>query len=429
MKQITLLLLTTALLISCSNEDKKILNKADYENYLQANNADEIAKAEKELSFWNERIKKDSIQLIELSKSAGMQTNIFQQNASIQQLKNAEKNLTRSAQVANIGKDGKLLALAQNYITQHRFKEAKVLVDSARVIAGGEIKSINFIAFDVAMELGDYQYAEETLKKETDFSDYNYLIRLGKLEDYKGNLDKTIQQMEAAKAIAESSKQKGLQVWVYTNLADYYGHAGRINDAYNHYLKALEIDPGNTYAKKGLAWISFSYENDPQEALRIIEAIEKNTTSPDYELLKAEIYESTGNENSAKEAMNNFLAQVSNPQYGDMYGAYLVEIYASNTETSQQAIAIAQKEVENRPTPMSYDLLAHAYYGNGDYKKALSITQEHVIGKTHEPMAQFHTAQIYKALDMQSELAPIKKELLETSFELGPVTYKEIKSL
>ena len=429
MKQITLLLLTTALLISCSNEDKKILNKADYENYLQANNADEIVKAEKELSFWNERIKKDSIQLIELSKSAGMQTNIFQQNASIQQLKNAEKNLTRSAQVANIGKDGKLLALAQNYITQHRFKEAKVLVDSARVIAGGEIKSINFIAFDVAMELGDYQYAEETLKKETDFSDYNYLIRLGKLEDYKGNLDKTIQQMEAAKAIAESSKQKGLQVWVYTNLADYYGHAGRINDAYNHYLKALEIDPGNTYAKKGLAWISFSYENDPQEALRIIEAIEKNTTSPDYELLKAEIYESTGNENSAKEAMNNFLAQVSNPQYGDMYGAYLVEIYASNTETSQQAIAIAQKEVENRPTPMSYDLLAHAYYGNGDYKKALSITQEHVIGKTHEPMAQFHTAQIYKALDMQSELAPIKKELLETSFELGPVTYKEIKSL
>ena len=429
MKQITLLLLTTALLISCSNEDKKILNKADYENYLQANNADEIVKAEKELSFWNERIKEDSIQLIELSKSAGMQTNIFQQNASIQQLKNAEKNLTRSAQVANIGKDGKLLALAQNYITQHRFKEAKVLVDSARVIAGGEIKSINFIAFDVAMELGDYQYAEETLKKETDFSDYNYLIRLGKLEDYKGNLDKTIQQMEAAKAIAESSKQKGLQVWVYTNLADYYGHAGRINDAYNHYLKALEIDPGNTYAKKGLAWISFSYENDPQEALRIIEAIEKNTTSPDYELLKAEIYESTGNENRAKEAMNNFLAQVSNPQYGDMYGAYLVEIYASNTETSQQAIAIAQKEVENRPTPMSYDLLAHAYYGNGDYKKALSITQEHVIGKTHEPMAQFHTAQIYKALDMQSELAPIKKELLETSFELGPVTYKEIKSL
>ena len=127
--------------------------------------------------------------------------------------------------------------------------------------------------------------------------------------------------------------------------------------------------------------------------------------------------------------MNNFLTQVSNPQYGDMYGAYLVEIYASNTETSQQAIAIAQKEVENRPTPMSYDLLAHAYYGNRDYKKALSITQEHVIGKTHEPMAQFHTAQIYKALDMQSELAPIKKELLETSFELGPVTYKEIKSL
>ena len=429
MKYITLLLFITALSISCSNEEKNILNKADYENYLQTNNSEAIAKAEKELSFWNERIKEDSIQLIELSKSAGMQTNLFQQDASIQQLKNAERNLTRAALVANIGKDGKLLALAQNYITQHRFKEAEVLVDSARIIAGGEIKSINFIAFDVAMELGDYEKAEAILKKETDFSDYNYLIRLGKLEDYKGNLDKTIQQMEAAKAIAESSKQKGSQVWVYTNLADYYGHAGRIQDSYNHYLKALEIDPSNAYAKKGIAWIAYSYENNPTEALRIIETIEKDSKSPDYELLKAEIYESTGDEEGAKKAMKNFLTKVSNPQYGDMYGAYLVEIYATNPETSQQAITLAQKEVENRPTPMSYDLLAHAYYGNGDYKKALNIAQKHVIGKTHEPMAHFHTAQIYKALDMQSELAPVKKELLETSFELGPVTYKEIKNL
>ncbi|WP_035336008.1 tetratricopeptide repeat protein [Dokdonia sp. PRO95] len=429
MKFTTLLILTTALFISCSNEDKNILNKADYEKYLQTKNSKEIAKAEKELSFWNKRIKEDSIQLIELSKSAGMQTKIFQLNASIKQLKDAEKNLTRSALVTNIGKDGKLLALAQNYITQHRFKEAKTLVDSARIVAGGEIKAINLVAFDVAMELGDYEKAEKILTKETDFSDYNYLIRLGKLEDYKGNLDKTIQHMEAAKAIAESSKQKGLQVWVYTNLADYYGHAGRINDAYNHYLKALAIDPSNAYAKKGIAWIAYSYENNPTEALRIIEAIEKDSKSPDYELFKSEIYESTGDEDSAREALNNFLSRVSNPSYGDMYGAYLVEIYASKPETSQQAITLAQKEVNNRPTPMSYDLLAHAYYGNGDYEKALSITQEHVIGKTHEPMAQFHTAQIYKALDMKNELAPVKEELLETSFELGPVTYKEIQNL
>jgi len=429
MKYITLLLLITAVFLSCSSEEKNILNQADYDNYLQANNTDAITKAKEELNFWNKRIKQDSIQLIELSKSAGMQTSIFQQNASIQQLKNAEKNLTRAALVTNIGKDGKLLALAQNYITQHRFKEAKVLVDSARVIAGGEISAINFVAFDVAMELGDYDEAALFLKKETDFANYNYLIRLAKWEDYSGNLDKTIQHMEAAKAIAESSKQKGLLVWVYTNLADYYGHDGRIKDAYTHYLKALKIDPSNAYAKKGIAWISFSYENNPEEALRIITSIEQQSESPDYELLKAEIYESTGDKELAATAMNNFLEQVSNPQYGDMYGAYLVEIHAANPETSQQAITLALKEVENRPTPMSYDLLAHAYYGNGDYKKALEIAQEHVIGYTYEPMAQFHTAQIYKALDMQNELAPIKKELLEASFELGPVTYKEIQNL
>lgn len=112
-----------------------------------------------------------------------------------------------------------------------------------------------------------------------------------------------------------------------------------------------------------------------------------------------------------------------------MYGAYLVELYASQPETADKAIALAKREVSNRPTPMSYDLLAHAHYGKGDYAQALIIAEEHVIGKTYEPVAQFHTAQIYKALGMQKDLTPLKKELLETSYELGPVTYSQIKNL
>ena len=64
----------------------------------------------------------------------------------------------------------------------------------------------------------------------------------------------------------------------------------------------------------------------------------------------------------------------------------------------EKALAIAQKEIKNRPTPLSYDLLAYVYYQKGDYKKALDIANTHVTNQTSEPVAQYHLADIYLSL-------------------------------
>ncbi len=68
---------------------------------------------------------------------------------------------------------------------------------------------------------------------------------------------------------AESRNSRELKIWTYSNLGDFYGHAGRIEDAYQSYIKTLELDPTNAYAKKGLAWIAYSNDNDADEALQI----------------------------------------------------------------------------------------------------------------------------------------------------------------
>jgi len=122
--------------------------------------------------------------------------------------------------------------------------------------------------FDVSMELGEYDNASKYLEKIADHNDFNFLIRLAKWSDFKGDLDLTIKYMEKATKLVEQKNNKALMLWSYCNLGDYYGHAGRIKDSYQHYLKALEIDPSYTYAKKGIAWIAYSYEKKPQEALR-----------------------------------------------------------------------------------------------------------------------------------------------------------------
>ena len=132
--------------------------------------------------------------------------------------------------------------------------------------------------------------------------------------------------MERAKTIADYSNNETLKLWTYTNLGDYYGHAGRIKDAYTHYLKSLSINAGNAYAKKGIAWITYSHEKKPTEALRILNIIQNQHQSPDYYLLKAEIAEYQNDLTAKDEYLHQYFEEIKKPEYGDMYNTHTVEI-------------------------------------------------------------------------------------------------------
>ena len=115
--------------------------------------------------------------------------------------------------------------------------------------------------------------------------------------------------------------------------------------------------------------------------------------------------------------------------YGAMYNKYNTLIYADNQSTASKALEIAKIEINHRPTPDSYDLLAWSYYNLGDTKKALAIEQKYVAGKSFEPKLNYHLAMIYKANNLNLEVAPLKKELLKSTFELGPNLEKKINKL
>jgi len=426
MKPLYILGILALTLIGCTGSENKITATQDYETYLDVSPEDEVITLRKELDFWNKRIKEDSLQLVDLTKVGNIQTSLFKATGDIIHLKKAEKAYMRAEQAAAVGKDNYQMTLAHNYISQHRFRDAHALLKEANAISGGT-KAVEKMMFDVTMELGDYKAAQVHLESIKDNSDFDYLIRKAKWNDYAGNLDATIHYMEQAKGIADESNVASLQVWTYTNLADYYGHAGRIKDSYAHYLKTLELDPSNAYAKKGIAWIVFSKERNPKEARRILSSIQKHYQSPDYHLLQSEIAAYEGDEATEKKELDLFMAAVKNPVYGNMYRAYTTPILAQSGD--KIAIELAQQEVDERPTPMSYDLLAHSLLLNGEKEKALEIAQKNIVGKTYEPVAQLHLAQIYKANGFEGKAQALKKELLEASYELGPVTYKEVENI
>ncbi len=288
-------------------------------------------------------------------------------------------------------------------------------------------KETEMMLFDIAMELGDYERADTLLGKIKSPKDFNYLIRLAKWSDHNGNLDAAIKYMEQAKQVAEEMDNDALKVWVYSNIGDFYGHAGRIEDSYKSYLQTLALEPDNHYVKKQIAWMVYSSEENTKEANRILDSIMVNHKTPDYYLLKAEMAEFDGNTSEATKLKNMFLEAAENPKYGSMYNAYLIELYAE-TEP-EKALKLAEKEVTNRATPETYQLLAYAQLKADDKNAALKTIENHVAGKTSEPTALFHSALVYKANGKDDKVKPIKEELMGAFYEMGPLTAKEIKKL
>ena len=413
---------------SCDKQSEKITNADDYNKYLSNSKNESLAFAKGEIDFWQNKYDKAPNQISYLGVLASNYSKLFEISGNIDYLKKAETLLVKSNETYKYSSVGTIRALARNYISQHRFKEALELANKAKAIGEG-LKETNKLLFDVQMELGNYAEAESSLQQLTDKNDFDYLIRIAKWNDHKGDLKTTIAFMEKAKKIAETYDNKYLKTWVYSNLGDFNGHAGNIQKSYEYYLKTLELDPNNSYALKGIAWIAFSHEKDTKEAKRIIDLVSKRHNSPDFYFLKAQIAEYENNGTSKLENINKYMSMLENDNYGAMYNSYNVVLFAQQKSTRPKALAIAKIEVEHRPTPVSYDLLAWSYFNLGDKQKALEIEQKYVEGKSFEPKLNYHLATIYKANNKLDKVWPIKEELLKSTFELGPNLERKIISL
>jgi tetratricopeptide (TPR) repeat protein len=401
---------------------------SDYEKYLTVMPTNDIQKAKQEFEFWQKKYEKAPNQSPYLIKMAAAQSQLFELTGAIEHLTLENKLLEQANEDTHFSSAGYMRALARSYITQHRFKEALQVLEKAEV-NGEQLAGTQKMLFDVHLELGNTKLAEKYLSKFTNKNDFDYLIRLAKWKDHEGDLESAILYMEKATERAEYYGYDDLKVWAYTNLADFYGHAGRIEDAYQNYLRALAINPNEAYAKKGIAWIAYSHEKDTQKATDILTAIATQNESPDYYLLQAEIAEYQNDIASKDVLLEKYYTAINNEEYGDMYNKYKSTLLAEELNQTNAAVEIAEKELEQRPTPQSYVLLAWALYHNGAAEEALSVVENHVINQTFEPEAQYQMATIFKANNNSKKALELKAELLGAEFELGPVLAEKIHQL
>ena len=423
MKAFLLFFITLLVASSCAEQKKPVTHAADYESFLAFKKVSTYS-IEADMDFWQERLARMPKDEASKRKLAGLHAANFKRTGRVEELQYADSIYHYLLKTTSSGKAGLYLGLAQNSITQHKFRQAGVYAEAALNEGGNEAAALLVIT-DIALELGDDNKAKNTLKKFTNKNSFAHLIRQVKVKDHAGELDSAILKME--KAFDRVKGNKDLYCWSLSNLGDMYGHAGRIEDAYRAYLSVLQKDSNYDYVLKGIAWIALSNDKNYSEAKRIINILASRSRMPDAHLMLAEIAEMENDEQEKNKQLNLFVNLTDNPQYKTMYAKYLAEIYVEDLQKPDASLAIAEEEIKNRPTPQSYDLKAWALLHLGREKEALFVAQKYVTGKTFEPDAAYHTGMIYLANGFEEDAEKYLEEALESSFELGQSVTRDIE--
>lgn len=411
----------------CSRK-QPVVNENDIVAYIAKMPAEPAAlkSVNDDLSFWQARLTERPDAISAQTKVAGLLVKGFEYTGNIAALHQSDSLYTLANKLVKMNSSSVYRALAANAITQHRFLKAQTYLDSAYNLGDDKYLTL-LMQFDVAMELGNYAAAQKKLKQLNPADSFEKLIRQAKYEDHvNGKLEKAIVLMEKA-VLLVNKDNKALYCWAKSNLADMYGHANRIDDAYKNYLEVLKEDSAYYHCLKGIAWLAFSHDKNTVLAEKILTALKKVHPIADYDLTLADIAAFENKNIKSARLLQQYYKQTSNYLYGDMYKRYHFILQADNFGNYENALKLATEEVRNRPTATSYDLLAWAYYKKGAVTEAVNIVKSNVENRVFEPGALYHMGIIYKAAGNKQKAKQYLKEAGNARYELGPVLSKQIE--
>lgn len=416
--------------IACSSPSETgtaIANKEDYNQYLAStinSKSKKVASLKEEIAFWNKKIEETPKGFTFYQKRGGAYSQLFEETGEVENLHLAYASFLEAGRlIKGKGQASNLLSLSSLAIKMHDFKKAEKHALESQKYTDEKFGPL-LMQFDAEMEIGNFKIAGGILDQNKRMDSFDYLVRLSKYKDYEGNLDSAIVYMEQAEQmVANEVSERAL--WAKANLGDMYGHAGRVEDSYNNYLKVLAMDSSYDYALRGIAWIAYSSDRNTTEAKRILNVLKERTAMPDTYLLLAEIEEYEGNQNEAQKHLAAFKKEAARAEYVGMYNKYLIDIYIGE-EVFEEAKRLAEIEVMNRPTPATYDWLAWTYYKSGELDLAVDLYKNSIEGETYEPDVIYHMGVVYQSAN-ENRGAEYLQESMDASYELGPLVELEIK--
>ncbi len=386
-----------------------------YNPYLQESMIQE------ELSFWKSKMISNPTQVY-YQKYAACLTKLYGVNADLEYLFEAEDILDMALGLHPPQSSSIYRSMVQIKIKQHRFCEALEDLLLAEKL-GDNLNLTNAMFFDVYFELGkddQVQYYLDILSHENDF---DYLIRLARWHDSEGRLSDAILKLEEAKLMISDS-DIGKMNWIYSNLADFYGHDGQIDKAFEYYKIALQMNSSDWYSLKGLAWVMYSDNRDVVYAIEILNEISSRYFIPVVENLRYEILSNFGESEKASMVKEKLIAKLDHESYFSSYSGLLFDLLIEDPSNFAILNNILAIEKFNRESPEYYAKYVQLLLISGNEVQARHIAHSEVLDKTFEPDA---LRRILPAMDDNANVYNfLLEQLKEAKFELGPQKYKII---
>lgn len=427
MKKLFTWLSPLLLLAGCKNDNTKIVDAIFIDSLISHYSYPAIVKStEDELQFWKARIDPKLPGIVNESKYAGMLIARFHLLGDVKDIRSADSTLRKADTLFNHKEPGPSFSLVGYAILQHRFKEADEYLHKAKAIGIKKYESLA-LSVDVDFELGRYSNAALQLRQMQPSGDYGYYFRLSKQEHYNGALDSSIKAMlHAAELVAGSPY---LEQVTLSNVADLYIHAGDLQQAGKYYMQCVRMNAADFHSITGLGWIALVHDKNDSLAERIFRFVASKNQLPDPLFKLVQVAAAKGDSVLQLQYAQQFEKRATDSLYGNMYNKYLIELYTGILNNPQKAVALAQKELDNRATPQTYAWYAWSLVTAGNKAEAYKVYEQHVSGKPLEGLELYQMGKLMQALDKGYNAQQFFKEAYKNKYDLSPGIVKDIEKV
>lgn len=272
----------------------------------------------------------------------------------------------------------------------HRFKEAE---STARELVSIRNEAPDHgLLGDVLMEQGGLDEAVISYQKMIDLRpDLQAYTRVANMRWLKGDLEGAIDVMQMA-VTAGSSRESEATAWAYTRLATYELQAGNIESAAKAAGIALQF--AENYASALLVrGRILLVQNKASEAIESLRRAAVLTSLPEYQWALADALREMGDSQAAEEVESRL---VNNGTANDprTFALYLV----TRGERVQQALALAQRELNTREDIFTMDAVAWTLKANNRLSEARDYSEKSLKEGTQDARLFYHAGAVAMAL-------------------------------
>lgn len=326
----------------------------------------------------------------------------------------AEKLLTQALQMEQNNYEA-LVYLALVHMSQHRFSDAREFALKA-IDASPEDSDAYGVLGDALFELGQYEDCADAYQKLMDlrpstaaYSRAFYYRRI------TGDLEGAASMMIKAYQSADFRDPENV-AWCLLQLGNLSFGSGRLDEAEKIYQRALDALPNYFNGLAAMAKVKAA-QNKPEEAISLYEKAIAIVPMPDFVSSLGDLYASLGNSKEAEKQYQlvEYIGLISKANQ-EVYNRQLALFYADHDRKLEEALVLAQSEIEIRKDIYGYDALAWCLYKNGRYPDAAIAIQEALRMETKDSMLLYHAGMIYEKLGQHPEA----RKYLQEARSLNP---------